>query len=243
MAKPEWMPQRLYQWVKPRSLILHAVYVACSTGCLIAMWWQIHRAMQGNVLSYLYSVEWPTFVVVGGIGWWQLFHDTPEFIAERRAYHQRMRRASAEVVARTLPRSALALTVDSHDLPANRLGAGLSGPQLQAAAAGGDPQAAGGPATPAVAHGGVPRNSALRGPASGEAATLILSGSNDRALDGSRLGGSGYLASSDGIRSDGTDGDVEDEMTQYNRYLALLAVRGKAKTWRNPHGFKAEGSS
>jgi hypothetical protein len=27
-----------------------------------------------------------------------------------------------------------------------------------------------------------------------------------------------------------------DELTAYNRYLALLAVRGKAKTWRNPHG-------
>jgi hypothetical protein len=27
-----------------------------------------------------------------------------------------------------------------------------------------------------------------------------------------------------------------DELAAYNRYLALLAVRGKAKTWRNPHG-------
>jgi len=27
-----------------------------------------------------------------------------------------------------------------------------------------------------------------------------------------------------------------DEMTEYNHYLALLAVKGKAKTWRNPRG-------
>ncbi len=27
-----------------------------------------------------------------------------------------------------------------------------------------------------------------------------------------------------------------DDMTEYNRYLALLAVRGRAKTWRNPRG-------
>jgi hypothetical protein len=216
------MPQGLYQWVKPRSLILHLVYLSCSTGCLIAMWWQIHRAMQGNVLSYLYSVEWPTFVVVGGIGWWQLFHDTPEFIAERRAYHQRMRRASAEVVARTLPRSALALTVDSHDLPANRLGAGPS---------------------EAVGQGEVIWNRALQTPGSREEATLILSDSNNSVYDPSRSGGNGSLAGLDGTYADEPGGDSEDEMTQYNRYLALLAVRGKAKTWRNPHGFKAEGSS
>jgi len=222
MAKPAWMPQRLYQWVKPRSLILHLVYVSCSTGCLIAMWWQIHRAMQGNVLSYLYSVEWPTFVVVGGIGWWQLFHDTPEFIAERRAYHQRMRRASAEVVARTLPRSALALTVDSHDLPANRLGAGPS---------------------EAIGQGEVLWNRALQSPGSREEATLVLSDSNNSVYDPNRSGANGSLVGLDGTYADEPGGDSEDEMTQYNRYLALLAVRGKAKTWRNPHGFKAEGSS
>jgi len=28
----------------------------------------------------------------------------------------------------------------------------------------------------------------------------------------------------------------EDDLAAYNRYLALLAVKGKAKTWRNPHG-------
>ncbi|MGC8512103.1 MAG: hypothetical protein ACP5P1_03560 [Acidimicrobiales bacterium] len=235
MAKPEWMPQRLYQWVKPRSLILHLVYVSCSTGCLIAMWWQIHRAMQGNVLSYLYSVEWPTFVVVGGIGWWQLFHDTPEFIAERRAYHQRMRAASAAVVARTLPRSALALTVDSHDLPANRLGAGAGGAERELPA------------------GDAPWSAALQGPSSLEDATTILPMSHGRPYSpgspvagGTLVGGSLAAFDDSGYYDaglDGADSGTEDEMTQYNRYLALLAVKGKAKTWRNPNGFKAEGSS
>ncbi len=235
MAKPEWMPQRLYQWVKLRSLILHFVYVTCSTGCLIAMWWQIHRAMQGNVLSYLYSVEWPTFAAVGGIGWWQLVHDTPEFIAERRAFHARMRAASAQVVARTLPRSALALTVDSHDLPANRLGSGAGGPERELTAGDGA------------------WSVELQGSASPDDAALILPSSRSRLLGpgGSERGGalagfdSGELdgAGFDGVDFDGAGGGPEDEMTQYNRYLALLAVKGKAKTWRNPHGFKAEGNS
>lgn len=113
MSKPQWVPQRLYQWLKPRSLGLHLLFLLIASGCALAADWQVHRAMQGNTLSYLYSVEWPTFAVVAGIGWWQLFHDTPEDIARRRAYHERMRRASAEVVARTLPRSATALTVGS----------------------------------------------------------------------------------------------------------------------------------
>lgn len=107
---------RIYQWVKPRSLLLHLALLAIGSGCLIAAWWQIHRAMQGNGLSYLYSVEWPAFAVVAGIGWWQMVHDTPEDIASRHAFHERMRKASVEVVARTLPRSARALTVDSEQV-------------------------------------------------------------------------------------------------------------------------------
>jgi hypothetical protein len=212
MAKPEWMPQRLYQWVKVRSLILHLVYLSCSAGCITAMWWQVQRAMQGNVLSYLYSVEWPTFVVVGGIGWWQLVHDTPESIAERRAFHSRMRAASAEVVARTLPRSATALTVDSRDIPANRLGA-KSGPPM-ALGAGADP------ARGALVEVGRPD--------SFEEATLIRSSERAYAARG--------LEETSSFEEAGGFEEVGDEMTEYNRYLALLAVKGKSKTWRNPHG-------
>ena len=93
--------------------MLHVAFVIIATACLFAGWWQVHRAMQGNTLSYLYSVEWPAFAVVAGIGWWQMFHDTPEDLAERKAHHGRMKAAGAEVVARTLPRSARALTVGS----------------------------------------------------------------------------------------------------------------------------------
>ncbi len=101
------------QWITPRSLLLHLAFVVVAGGCLLAAWWQVHRAMAGNTLSYLYSVEWPAFAVVAGIGWWQMFHDTPEDIAERKEHHARVRAASVAVVARTLPRSALALTVKS----------------------------------------------------------------------------------------------------------------------------------
>lgn len=44
-------------------------------GCLFAGWWQVHRALGGNLLSYFYSIEWPIFALLGVIAWWQLIHD------------------------------------------------------------------------------------------------------------------------------------------------------------------------
>lgn len=167
--------------MRPRSLLFHFLFLLISAGCLVAAWWQIHRAADGNTLSYLYSIEWPAFVVVGGIGWWQLVHDTDEDIVRRRDYHARIRRASAEVVARTLPRSVLALTVDSHEVGTRSL------PPTT-----GNPEAAGTSLEPIA-------------------------------------GASPVLAPEEAPSGD-------DELDDYNRYLAFLAVKGRAKTWRNPRG-------
>jgi hypothetical protein len=52
-------------------------------GCLIAGWWQVNRAFDGNGLSYLYSVEWPVFAIVGVWGWWMLIHTDPETVGRR----------------------------------------------------------------------------------------------------------------------------------------------------------------
>lgn len=52
-------------------------------GCLMAGWWQIHVALSGNALSYLYSVEWPVFAVFAVVGWWHLIHDDPETVGAR----------------------------------------------------------------------------------------------------------------------------------------------------------------
>jgi hypothetical protein len=177
-------------------LLLHLAFLVIVAGCSIAAWWQVHRAMAGNTLSYLYSVEWPALIVVAGIGWWQMFHDTPEDIAQRKAHHARARAASAEVVARTLPRSALAITVGSDDVASGRALAGPGRP-AELADGGGRSQ------VPATAAG------AGSWPAVPDAPDATL------------------LAGED---------EPTDDLAAYNRYLALLALRGKAKTWRNPHG-------
>jgi hypothetical protein len=190
---------RVRQWVTPRALLLHTAFLAIAAGCLIAGWWQVQRAMQGNTLSYLYSVEWPAFVVVAGIGWWQMVHDTPEDIAGRRRFREQMRAASAEVVARTLPRSALAISVESRESGGRALAPGEGG-FAELPSRSGQNESAPGP---------VPARAGSHLPATEEAARLLPPEDFDEA---------------------------SDELTEYNRYLALLAVKGKSKTWRNPRG-------
>lgn len=180
--------------------MLHAAFLSIAAGCLMAGWWQVHRALQGNTLSYLYSVEWPAFIVVAGIGWWQMVHDTPEDIAARRRFREQMRAASAEVVARTLPRSAFAISAESRDAAGRVLQTG--GPAPAQLGNGRDTDAG-----DALATTGVPRD-----------LTVV------EAEDAARL-----LAPEQ-------DPGATDELTAYNRYLALLAIKGKSKTWRNPRG-------
>ena len=74
-----------------RALTLHAAVVLWVPACLIAGWWQVTRALGGNGLSYLYSVEWPAFAIVGIGAWWVLVHTDPETVgarAQRRALAQ-----------------------------------------------------------------------------------------------------------------------------------------------------------
>jgi len=65
------------RWLSRRALILHLALLVWFPGCLVAFWWQVHRALGGNALSYLYSVEWPAFAVAGVWVWWQLVHTEP----------------------------------------------------------------------------------------------------------------------------------------------------------------------
>lgn len=62
-------------WLSRRSLGLHLAAVVVASGCLAAFWWQLHRALQGNDLSWAYCFEWPIFAVLAVVGWWQLIHD------------------------------------------------------------------------------------------------------------------------------------------------------------------------
>jgi DNA-binding transcriptional regulator of glucitol operon len=71
------------RWLSWRAIGLHLAVLVWVPGCLIAGWWQVTRALGGNDLSYLYSVEWPVFALVGIWAWWVLVHTDPETVGAR----------------------------------------------------------------------------------------------------------------------------------------------------------------
>jgi DNA-binding transcriptional regulator of glucitol operon len=62
------------RWLSKRAVSLHVALLVIVPLCALAAWWQIHRAQDGNDLSYLYSVMWPAFGVLAVVFWWLLVH-------------------------------------------------------------------------------------------------------------------------------------------------------------------------
>jgi hypothetical protein len=75
----------LHRWFSRRALVLHLVLLIVAPGCLVACWWQVHVALAGDALGWLYSVEWPVFAVFAVVFWWYLIHDDPASRAARMA--------------------------------------------------------------------------------------------------------------------------------------------------------------
>ena len=71
------------RWLSRRAVTLHVAVALWVPGCLFAGWWQVTRALGGNGLSYLYSVEWPLFALVGIWVWWSLVHTDPETVGAK----------------------------------------------------------------------------------------------------------------------------------------------------------------
>ena len=72
------------RWLSPRALLLHVELLVVAPGCALAGWWQATRALAGNQLSWVYSVEWPIFATLAVFGWWHLVHEDPEAYRARR---------------------------------------------------------------------------------------------------------------------------------------------------------------
>jgi len=72
------------RWLSRRALLLHLAVLLVAPACLAAFWWQLHRALDGNDLSWAYCFEWPIFSVLAVVGWWQLVHDDGAAPAARR---------------------------------------------------------------------------------------------------------------------------------------------------------------
>jgi hypothetical protein len=83
------------RWLSGRAIALHAALLVIVPGCAIAAWWQINRAQDGNQLSYLYSVMWPVFGLLGLIFWWMLIHTDYDSVGLRGMRRQQAQRAQA----------------------------------------------------------------------------------------------------------------------------------------------------
>ena len=71
------------RWLSRRAVALHAGSFGVVAGCGFAFWWQLHRALAGNELSWAYTFEWPLFAGLAAVIWWQQLHESPERIDSR----------------------------------------------------------------------------------------------------------------------------------------------------------------
>jgi hypothetical protein len=60
-----------------RAIRLHVCVVFVVAICLVLGWWQLDRALSGNTLSWVYTVEWPFFGGYAIYMWWKLLHEIP----------------------------------------------------------------------------------------------------------------------------------------------------------------------
>ncbi|MGD0083388.1 MAG: DUF3817 domain-containing protein [Acidimicrobiales bacterium] len=95
-SRTTWGPRMRKRWFSRRALLLHLEVAIIAPGCVAAGWWQATRALAGNGLSWVYSVEWPVFALLAIAGWWQLIHEDPEAY---RARKQAPRRSEQDATA------------------------------------------------------------------------------------------------------------------------------------------------
>jgi hypothetical protein len=87
------------RWLSRRAVSLHLAILVFVPGCAVAAWWQINRAAGGNQLSYLYSVLWPAFALLGLYFWWMLIHTDFDNAGMKGVRRQQAAAASADVEA------------------------------------------------------------------------------------------------------------------------------------------------
>ncbi|HET9072504.1 MAG TPA: hypothetical protein VFN60_11375 [Acidimicrobiales bacterium] len=162
------------RWFRKRALVYHLLVAIIAPGCAVAADWQIHRAMGGNLLSWLYAVEWPVFSILAIVGWWQLIHEDPARVESRKV--ERARRAATK-----------------------------------------------GPFVPP------PPDSA-----SGFYHPLQVASRPELAAELGR--DLPVLREDDGELVAPDDATPVHQLSEYNAYLARLAVGRTRKSWRNPHG-------
>ncbi len=64
-------------WLTRRAIGLHVTLaLSLPSFCALGIW-QLHRALDGNSLSWAYTFEWPLFALYAIFMWWRLVHEQP----------------------------------------------------------------------------------------------------------------------------------------------------------------------
>jgi hypothetical protein len=85
------------RFLSRRAIGLHFSLLGWLALVVVCSYWQVGRALEGNSLSYLYSIEWPVFGVLGILGWYALLNQdavTKHQETARREYEDMMREQS-----------------------------------------------------------------------------------------------------------------------------------------------------
>lgn len=85
-------------WWTRRAVGLHVTIIVLFPTFLLLGWWQLHRALSGNGLSWAYTFEWPFFACYSVVLWWKLVHEQPAF--------SHLAKPKAKQPARSLEREA-----------------------------------------------------------------------------------------------------------------------------------------
>ncbi len=64
-------------WWSRRAIGLHVVILIVVPTFAALCLWQLHRALNGNGLSWAYVFEWPFFAGYAVYMWWRFLHEPP----------------------------------------------------------------------------------------------------------------------------------------------------------------------
>jgi hypothetical protein len=62
-------------WTSWRAIRLHVTLAMVVPTFLALGWWQLDRALSGNLLSWAYTFEWPIFAAYAVFMWWKLLNE------------------------------------------------------------------------------------------------------------------------------------------------------------------------
>jgi hypothetical protein len=122
------------RWFSRRAVSLHLAALVFVPGCALAAWWQINRAADGNQLSYLYSVMWPVFGLLGIAFWWLLLHTDYDNVGLKGMRRQAQHDAAGSATHDAVEIPTIADPTSTRPSPPRSIGigAGTDDPELAA---------------------------------------------------------------------------------------------------------------